>query len=422
MLRTVTIRYLLILLVVTVSANTMTTVTQIDGISSHGGGTFPEGVFREHGGRPPKDCTNTIDQNQANDFSQIASFEQTDLAQSFQQFHDNCSGGGIYLSPGYGDSDTVTIGLWTGLPGQGGTLLAQATTVGTAGLWCDVFWEPVNVTPGMTYYLVFSGNETLVIAGDTTDPYPRGHVYANPGYDPFPAFDYAFRTYWCATPCDEIVDQYQGIVGPTAMASFDQTDLAQSFQQTGTDCSGAGIHLFPGWGTTDTVAISLWTDLPNQGGSRLAMAMSEGTQGTWCDVFWNPVEVVPGETYYLVFSGNMTLAISGSTDNPYPYGHVYANTGYEPYPGYDYTFRTYHCTDATPTPLCINHGDVDFNGVLTAGDAQMTFNIVLGTMIPTYEEECAADCDGNGTVTAADAQRIFLSVLGLVPGCEDPII
>lgn len=410
----------MVLLGVTVSANTLTTVTQIEGISLQGGGVFPEYALREPGGRPPGDCTDTIDQNQPNNPDLMAGFDQIDLAQSFQQFHDNCSGGGIYLSPLFGDSDMVTIALWTGLPGQGGVLLAQASTVGTAGSWCDVFWQPVNVTPGITYYLVFSGNDTLVIAGDTTNPYPRGQVYANPGFIPYP-FDYTFRTYWCATLCDEIVDQYQGTT-TSVMAAFSGTDLAQSFQQTGTDCSGAGIRLVTDWGTTDIVAISLWTNLPNQGGSMLAIALAEGTSGTWCDVFWNPVEVVPGETYYLVFSGNTTLAIMGSVNNPYPHGHVYANPGYQPFPDYDYTFRTYRCTDATPTPLCINHGDVDFNGMLTAGDAQMTFNIVLGTIVPTYEEECAADCDGNGTVTAADAQRIFLSVLGLVSGCEDPII
>lgn len=72
-------------------------------------------------------------------------------------------------------------------------------------------------------------------------------------------------------------------------------------------------------------------------------------------------------------------------------------------------------------PECIHDGDVDFNGVLTAGDAQTTFYIALGMIIPTYAEECAADCNASGSVTAADAQIIFLAALGAGESCVDPV-
>ena len=74
----------------------------------------------------------------------------------------------------------------------------------------------------------------------------------------------------------------------------------------------------------------------------------------------------------------------------------------------------------TPTPDCVNHGDVNFSGSLTAEDAQMTFNIVLGFLSPTYQEECAADCNGSGGITASDAQTIFLAVLGM-GNCAEPV-
>jgi hypothetical protein len=74
----------------------------------------------------------------------------------------------------------------------------------------------------------------------------------------------------------------------------------------------------------------------------------------------------------------------------------------------------------TPTPDCINHGDVNLDGVISAADAQLAFLITLGTYIPTYEEECAADCNGDGVVSAADAQLIFLTVLGQ-GNCVDPL-
>ncbi len=75
----------------------------------------------------------------------------------------------------------------------------------------------------------------------------------------------------------------------------------------------------------------------------------------------------------------------------------------------------------TPTPSsCPHHGDVNFSGDLTAGDAQLTFWIAMGTYTPTPEEECAADCNNTGNVTAGDAQAVFEAALG-VGSCADPI-
>lgn len=144
-----------------------------------------------------------IDQNQPSGVTYMAAFSQTDLAQSFIQTADNVSGAGILLQAGAGTSDNVTISLWDALPNAGGTMLATASATGTAGEWVDVYWSPVAVTPGVTYYLVFDGNVTLGIAGDTSNPYPNGHVFANPGYNPFLDFDYAFRTYYGSTVATE---------------------------------------------------------------------------------------------------------------------------------------------------------------------------------------------------------------------------
>lgn len=77
----------------------------------------------------------------------------------------------------------------------------------------------------------------------------------------------------------------------------------------------------------------------------------------------------------------------------------------------------------TPTPSaepCLNHGDVTLDGELTAGDAQLCFQIALGSYTPSFEEECAADCNGDDGVTAGDAQATFLAVLGS-GSCEDPV-
>ena len=140
--------------------------------------------------------TNLIDQNQPDNSAYMAQFSQLDLAQSFQQTHGNISGAGIELCTGTGDSDTVIISLWDSLPNAGGTKLAEASGMGTAGSWIDVFWTPVIITPATTYYLVFTGNTTLGIYGSESNPYPHGNVYANSGFQPFPNFDFTFRTYY----------------------------------------------------------------------------------------------------------------------------------------------------------------------------------------------------------------------------------
>lgn len=138
-----------------------------------------------------------IDQNQTNNPSYMAVFNQPDLAQSFQQASDNIAGAGIFLKHGSDSTDTVTISLWDALPNQAGNLLASASGVGTQDSWFDVFWNPVSVVPDITLFLIFtSENDALGISGDVSNPYARGQVYANSGYQSFPRFDYTFRTYF----------------------------------------------------------------------------------------------------------------------------------------------------------------------------------------------------------------------------------
>ena len=139
-----------------------------------------------------------IDQQQTDASAYMADFRQGDLAQSFQQSHNNIAGAGIHLQSGAGTTDTVTITLWDALPNQAGAnLLASGSGLASAGTNFDVFWSPVAITAGNTYFLEFtSANDTLGIAGSVIDPYAFGQVYANPGFVPFPAFDYAFTTYY----------------------------------------------------------------------------------------------------------------------------------------------------------------------------------------------------------------------------------
>jgi len=82
-----------------------------------------------------------------------------------------------------------------------------------------------------------------------------------------------------------------------------------------------------------------------------------------------------------------------------------------------------------PTPTtgaCEHHGDVNGDGGITPGDAQMTFQLYLScySMAPTMEQYCAADFCGSGiiapcdgSVTPSDAQGIMRDYLGYASPC-----
>lgn len=72
------------------------------------------------------------------------------------------------------------------------------------------------------------------------------------------------------------------------------------------------------------------------------------------------------------------------------------------------------------TPACWHDGDVNADNSITAGDAQLAFQIALGVLIPTFQEACASDCNGDGSTTAGDAQLIFAAALGS-GSCVDPV-
>jgi len=146
------------------------------------------------------------------------------------------------------------------------------------------------------------------------------------------------------------IDQNQSIT-TLNIAVFGQGDLAQSFKPQQTSMNGAGIFLLPGYGSNSTITISLWTNLPNNGGVMLASGSAPATPGNWVDVSWANVSVTPGTTYYLVFQSTDNLNMIGGYYNVYPDGQVYANNGYGPFPTYDYAFRTFFPSGCPSAPI-----------------------------------------------------------------------
>jgi len=149
-----------------------------------------------------------IDINQPNGDPDMAAFWQTGLAQSFTAISSNISGAGILL---YEEPiEPITISLWSALPNAGGVMLASSAGPSPRGGWFDVFWSPVATTPTVSYYLLFeSDSDPGGVAGDVFNPYSGGNLFANAGFQPFPDYDFAFRTY--TTPDNQAVPVPGGI-------------------------------------------------------------------------------------------------------------------------------------------------------------------------------------------------------------------
>jgi len=143
-----------------------------------------------------------IDQNQSDASQTVATFGQPDLAQSFEQTHNNIAGAGIYVGPSTEPSSLGTISVWNDLPNQpGAMMLASGSASIVPGGFFDVFWTPVAVSPSVTYYLTFAAPNSLDdVQGRLADVYPLGNAYANAGYVSFPNYDFAFRTYYSPVP------------------------------------------------------------------------------------------------------------------------------------------------------------------------------------------------------------------------------
>lgn len=144
-----------------------------------------------------------VDQQDLNNNAYMAAFAQGDLAQSFTAGQNNSAGASIFTQAGIGGgaSDVVTISLWNNLPNAGGTMLASGSASGHDNQWIDVFWSPVSVNVGTQYFLVFTSQQNILgISGDLTNGYAGGQTYANPGFNPFPGFDYTFKEYYNPVP------------------------------------------------------------------------------------------------------------------------------------------------------------------------------------------------------------------------------
>ncbi len=123
--------------------------------------------------------------------------------QSFRQSANNIAGAGVLLRGANDNNVNVTLGIWDGKPGDAASnLLASGSGLPTGvdntndQAWFDVFWTPVALTPGTTYYLDVDATNSgeLALKTNSYDPYPDGNIFSS-AFAPQTQYDYVFRTY-----------------------------------------------------------------------------------------------------------------------------------------------------------------------------------------------------------------------------------
>ncbi|HLV53876.1 MAG TPA: hypothetical protein VKY29_07645, partial [Cryomorphaceae bacterium] len=89
--------------------------------------------------------------------------------------------------------------------------------------------------------------------------------------------------------------------------ALSSTGVAQSFTASTHELAGAAVKFFaPSVGYD--VTLSVWDELPTQGGSKLGSKTVQTTGQAWVEVMWDfVVSVEPDQTYYLVVEGGSGL-------------------------------------------------------------------------------------------------------------------
>jgi hypothetical protein len=143
----------------------------------------------------------------------------------------------------------------------------------------------------------------------------------------------------------------------------------QGFTPAQNNVAGGGFYFGKLYTSDVSMTIAVWNGLPGTG-SQIASGNATLSALGWLDAFWSPVNVTPGQMYYLELFTNGVPA--GGAVEPvvnsdylaanapsYAGGAAYAwnrNTGnYEnggnPYGNFDFAFRTYYDNTVSTVPL-----------------------------------------------------------------------
>lgn len=141
-----------------------------------------------------------LDVDQPDSNTVLGSAFTTGTGQTFVPTANNIADAGFIILSG----PDITVSLYDVAPGDVATASPLVSVTvnfgGATGDFIDVFWSPVAVTPGETYFLHVSSTSNLATLrgfGSAFDTYTDGQAYQN--FAPLPGFtqpaDFAFRTY-----------------------------------------------------------------------------------------------------------------------------------------------------------------------------------------------------------------------------------
>jgi hypothetical protein len=171
----------------------------------------------------------------------------------------------------------------------------------------------------------------------------------------------------------QTIDQQNPFVNPLSGFAYTSFWTGQTFRPTATTAAGAGVWI-ENWdgsaSTSGSLAMELWNFSPDLAGSAMLasgtstyMTPDGARAGTWVDVFWNNVIVIPGNQYFLGFqtdAGDFRGLVSTVTHpSTYPDGEAHFNGSVDrtdPWDNfdasdYDVNFREYSsAVVAVPEP------------------------------------------------------------------------
>ncbi len=210
-------------------------------------------------------------------------------------------------------------------------LAASATVVGVPGEWVRVTWPPTPVAE-IIGLGVRSSDPGVRLAGDLSAPTPGALDLDGIRVEGNLAFEITSRT--------DDVDQFQ-TVETESFSSAGQGLAFQSFIPRRSVCRGAAARVvqFVGQPSAAPVQLDLWDGLPNQGGHRLRTGSVTVDANTWAIVEWEPIGVIPEQTYYLgLRTTPLVHAMRGTSTDTYPDGIAYFAPGAQPWPDRDFAF------------------------------------------------------------------------------------